>query len=180
MWKAVEYLTRLGHEKIGLLSLPQDESPHFQTRIESAVAALKKLPENTGECWIRQMPGNSIEGMKKEAKFILSSCDLPTALIAVSDNVAVGIVQAANEMGIKVPEELSVLGFDDIPGADLLSPPLTTFKQDYFLLGKMAAQALIGMLGDYKNKKRQIKIKPELVIRGSCAPPKKSHSVGFN
>ncbi len=172
MKDAVKYLSDLGHKEIGVLSLPYVDAPHYRARTEAGIAAVKEFSGATRDCWVYNFSSIEIVDIKDEAKKILSSKALPTAFISVSDNAAIGLMRAADEMGIAVPEELSIVGFDDVPGVELLLPPLTTFKQDYFLMGKMAAQKLIEMLDNYKYKKQQLKVKPEFIIRGSCASPK--------
>jgi LacI family transcriptional regulator len=95
----------------------------------------------------------------------------PTAIFAANDSMAVGILAALAEKNIDVPGEVSVAGFDDIPIAHYVAPPLTTISVDIAELGRRAFALLCESLGEARHPKRQECISTTLVVRKSCAAP---------
>jgi DNA-binding LacI/PurR family transcriptional regulator len=94
----------------------------------------------------------------------------PTALLATSDELALGAVEAAYELGLAVPGDLSVAGFDDVPAARRADPPLTTVHQDHAEKGRLAAEVLLADLrGEATPRGRRVG--HQLVVRGSTGPP---------
>jgi DNA-binding LacI/PurR family transcriptional regulator len=94
----------------------------------------------------------------------------PTALLATSDELALGAVQAARELGLAVPEDLSVVGFDDVPAAHTADPPLTTIHQDHEEKGRLAGEMLLAALRGGATR-RVRRVAHRLVVRGSTGPP---------
>lgn len=92
-----------------------------------------------------------------------------TALFAQNDRMAVGAIRALREHGLRVPEDVSVIGFDDMPLASYFDPPLTTMHQDTFRIGQAAAQLMLEELSEPKAPRQQISIPAELVLRKSTA-----------
>jgi DNA-binding LacI/PurR family transcriptional regulator len=90
----------------------------------------------------------------------------PTAILAMSDDIAAGVVRVADELGVAIPEQLSVVGFDDTAVASGLVPPLTTVRQDHATKGRLAARMLLGQV-----EAKRVRLPVKLVIRGSTAPP---------
>ena len=105
---------------------------------------------------------------------LLRAPEPPTAILAMSDTLAIGALQAAAELGVTVPTELSVVGFDDSPIAQHTTPPLTTVAQPQEEKGRLAAEWLIADIerGAGARRRRRRRILPtELVLRESTAPP---------
>ncbi|MDO7880962.1 LacI family DNA-binding transcriptional regulator [Salinibacterium soli] len=94
-----------------------------------------------------------------------------TAVFAANDQMALGLVHALHESGIRVPDDVSVIGFDDLPDARHFLPPLTTVRQDFRALGSLAVDALLAGLEGGDVPSRSL-IEPELVVRASTAPPR--------
>ena len=92
-----------------------------------------------------------------------------TALFAYNDISALGAIRAFQEAGLRVPEDISVVGFDDIQGAAFSSPSLTTVRQPLAHMGSLAAEALLARLEGDKEYSPEILIEPELVVRNSTA-----------
>jgi DNA-binding LacI/PurR family transcriptional regulator len=99
----------------------------------------------------------------------------PTAILAFSDAIAYGVTQAAQQRGLRIPDDLSVVGFDDNPLAQRMRPPLTTVRQDIDAKGRAAASALTAAIAASSSgatvTTRQQLIPTELVVRESTAPP---------
>jgi DNA-binding LacI/PurR family transcriptional regulator len=104
------------------------------------------------------------EAMRK----LMSMRQPPTAVFAASDMLAVGALAAAREKGFRVPEDVSVAGFDDIDFAAFSNPPLTTVRVPASQMGKMAVEMLLEMIEGNSGEVRQITLDTELIVRGSC------------
>jgi LacI family transcriptional regulator len=99
---------------------------------------------------------------------ILEADNPPTALFVSSDTVAVGVIQAAQEVGYHVPDQLAIVGFDDIPMSVYIKPPLTTVHLPAYGIGWAAADLLIRLIDQEKSLETDVLLDTELVIRGSC------------
>jgi DNA-binding LacI/PurR family transcriptional regulator len=97
-----------------------------------------------------------------------------TAIFVANDAMAVGLMRALNEAGRRIPDDVSVVGFDDMPEAAYLSPPLTTVRQDIEELGRRSVQMLVALVEDSKRPTVPGNLEPLLVLRASTAPPPKS------
>jgi LacI family transcriptional regulator len=93
-----------------------------------------------------------------------------TALFAFNDIAAMGAIWALREAGLRVPEDVSVVGFDDIPGAAYASPSLTTVRQPLTRMGQIAAKTLVDQIEGHGEYKQEIAIEPEFVVRNSTGP----------
>jgi DNA-binding LacI/PurR family transcriptional regulator len=93
-----------------------------------------------------------------------------TAVFVANDQMAVGVMLALREAGRSVPESVSVVGFDDIPEAAFLQPPLTTIRQDFREMGRRCVQRLTAMI-EGESVPREVSVAPDLVLRASTAPP---------
>ncbi|MBK8045770.1 MAG: substrate-binding domain-containing protein [Anaerolineales bacterium] len=98
---------------------------------------------------------------------ILDHGELPTAVFAQNDQMAVGILRAAQDNGIRVPDALSVIGVDDIPLAAHFEPPLTTVRQDFAEIGRVAARLLFRALAQPGAPPEHVRLEPSLVLRKS-------------
>jgi LacI family transcriptional regulator len=96
----------------------------------------------------------------------------PTLIFASNDVMAMAAIDAARERGLRVPDDISVLGFDDIPQASLIHPALTTVRQPLEQMGRSAAQMLLEIFKNPESKPSRIALPTELIIRDSTAKPK--------
>jgi LacI family transcriptional regulator len=103
------------------------------------------------------------------AKELLSRQKPFTALFAYNDISAIGAIRAIQEKGLRVPQDISVMGFDDIPGAAFYSPSLTTVRQPLNRMGEVAAQSLLDRIEGKRDYPAEIAIEPEFVVRESTA-----------
>ena len=102
---------------------------------------------------------------------LLRGPDRPTAIFATNDPLALQALHAARDLGIRVPEQLSIVGFDDFPVGPLLNPPLTTLRQPLMQIGEAAVRLLLRIVEGRTAEQRRL-IAPELIVRGSTAPPR--------
>jgi LacI family transcriptional regulator len=115
------------------------------------------------------------------AKRLLAQNGEPfTALFAYNDISAIGAIRAIHEMGMLVPDDISVVGFDDIESASYSNPPITTVRQPLHKMGELAAQTLLNQIENAEPYVPQIAIEPEFVVRNSTAPAShRSRQVGL-
>jgi LacI family transcriptional regulator len=102
---------------------------------------------------------------------LLELPDPPTAIFAGSDEQALGVTEAARVTGRRVPEDLSVVGFDDLPISRWVSPPLTTVRQPLAEMGRTAAEMLLTMIDRREPLVRQVELATELIVRSSTGRP---------
>lgn len=167
---AVEHLVELGHRRIGVIS----GNPRLacsQQRVEGYRAALGRAGVEVDPALVHF--GDFLTtGGRRGAAAMLDLPDPPTAIFAGSDMQAVGVYQEAAERGLRVPEDLSVIGFDDIALCEFLTPQLTTVRQP---LARMAAEAVRLVLaageGDGSGPAARMELSTHLVVRASTARP---------
>ncbi len=170
--KATEHLIHLGHNRIGYIGGEIELSSNARDRYEGFRSALKEkgLVENLD--WVKH--GVFSYDFGKEAAgelMVLPEMVRPTALVCASDMIAFGAMEIANEMGIRIPGNLSVVGFDNYDQAALHSPPLTTIHQPFYEMGRIAVEMLDSIVQDPMKARQHILIEPELMVRRSTAPP---------
>ncbi len=111
------------------------------------------------------------ESTLEPARALLSLPDRPTAIFAANDLSAIGTLEVARELGLDVPGELSVIGFDDIPESALTVPPLSTVHQPIQQMGAAAIALLIRLLDGAPVERNHLRLPTSLVLRGTTAPP---------
>jgi len=105
---------------------------------------------------------------------LLDLCDRPTAVFAGSDEMALGVIEAARVRGLRVPEDLSVVGFDDTQLARMASPPLTTVRQPLWEMGGVALRTALRLDAGETIESHHVELATHLVVRGSTAPPREA------
>lgn len=163
-----EHLLGLGHRKIAIVGAPTHSAPIGQ-RIEGIKAAMEEygvFPVGTalGE-------EHTFDACYALAKDILQTTQ-PTAIIGTTDIAAIAAIHAGHELGLRLPEDLSAIGFDNLPQSAHVFPPLTTVEQPITLLGELAAQKLLNRIDPARFDKPDLrKLKLKVVERASTAPP---------
>ncbi len=167
--QATAHLLRLGHRRIGVITGPLG-GVATERRLQGYHAALVAggaMPAAELEVQSDFM----ISGGAAAAARLLDLPDPPTAIFAFNDSMAVGVIQAARQRGLRVPEDLSVVGFDDTLEAEVSHPPLTTVRQPLKELGSMAVSLLVRLLAGQWSEPLHVELATRLVERGSTAPP---------
>ncbi|WP_002151099.1 LacI family DNA-binding transcriptional regulator (plasmid) [Bacillus mycoides] len=164
---AVKYLRRIGHENIAYLN--GTEHAHVSKEREKAYkAALKETGIECREDYI--IAGNFVEEDAKQAMIpLLLNYPEITAVFCASDVMALGALQAAHELKLQVPDQLSIIGFDNILLSKYVAPKLTTVGQFPYEMGRRATKMLIEII-EGKETLRVVEIKNELILRDSVAP----------
>lgn len=161
---AVEHLIEKGHRRIGLIGW-SEHSTTAKDRLSGYKSALAQNSCPFEPALIRQ--GNlSPESGYKEAKILLSQDKPPTAIFAGNDQMAFGVIYAAIEMGLRVPEDLAVIGFDNIPLSSFFVPPLSTIQVPMFTLGAESMETLVSLMAGEDVPRIKLH-KTNLVVRQS-------------
>jgi LacI family transcriptional regulator len=161
---AVSYLIALGHKKISMITGPKYLVSH-NDRIEGYKQALEKHGLSFDNSYLK-FGDNSIESGYSCTAQLLNSNDPPTAIFVAGDIMAIGAIQAIRNRGMNVPEDISILGFDDITFAEYLDPPLTTIRQPANQKGAEAFKMLVDFLENGTPIRKQI-LPVELIVRSS-------------
>jgi DNA-binding LacI/PurR family transcriptional regulator len=171
---AVEHLIDLGHRDIAFIQGPVG-TPTSVRRLRGYQSALELAGIPIKEEWLA--PGDYTQsGGFTAMKAMLSKADPPTAVFCANDLSALGALEAAKQSGYRVPQDISIVGFDDIDEAALASPPLTTIRLLPRHVGNVAAEALLERLQGRVEPKRTL-IEGSLIIRQSTAEPVKLPTV---
>jgi DNA-binding LacI/PurR family transcriptional regulator len=173
---AAEHVRELGHERVAVLSFVTSLEPGSSLELDLTVERLAGYEEGLGTAWdpslLRICRPNAIAPARRATLELLREARPPTAVLAMSDILALGALEAAAELGVSVPEQLSVVGFDDSPGAAHATPPLTTVSQPHEEKGRLAAEQLIDAIeAGGSGEPRRTVLATELVVRESTAPP---------
>jgi LacI family transcriptional regulator len=176
--EVTEYLIRLGHTRIGFLRGPAQLRNAFE-REQGFRKTLAAHGVPVVEKWILQGDYETRKAFHVSLE-LLSKEDRPTAIFASNDLMAYGMLDAARMLGLNVPEDLSVAGFDDLAGSAEFVPSLTTVAQPMKRLGQVAAKHLLDMLNskDATPPALHEKLPARMVIRASTAPPSAKFRVG--
>jgi DNA-binding LacI/PurR family transcriptional regulator len=162
-----EYLISLRHKRIGLIIGPYTKVERVKKRLEGFKSALKEYAIPYEPSMVIEKEPTLIEG-KEAMTRLLSLSTRPTAVLAASDTLAVGALAAARDMGVRVPEDISVAGFDDIEVAGYCNPPLTTVRVPAYEIGQIAFKIILDMVNTNNNQVQQYCLDTNLIIRGSC------------
>jgi DNA-binding LacI/PurR family transcriptional regulator len=168
--KATNYLLELGHREIAFISNAPPEYTSSPDRLRGYRQALANYGIPIYDNLIRYGEFDPESGYQN-MKLLLQSGEKFTGAFVASDNVAIGAKAAIREAGLRVPDDISLIGFDDIPWAKYSDPPLTTIKLPAEALAQSACTLLLDLIQDNHNdKKHQIILDTELIIRKSCRP----------
>lgn len=165
-YDGVRHLVELGHLRIGIIcaslaNIPADRltgarQALIEARVDSDIRVVDRLPDfKTGY-------DVALEMLRKRPR--------PTAIFALTDSMAVGVLHAAAEVGLRVPDDLSIVGFDDIPLVSFLIPPLTTVAQPTYAMGESAARILLDQLEGDGAAPQTVVLETELIRRASTGP----------
>ncbi|HEX8007825.1 MAG TPA: LacI family DNA-binding transcriptional regulator [Trebonia sp.] len=168
---AVTHLASLGHTRIGHIAGPQEISTGV-SRLRGFLDGMRSRGLPASDSQIVYASGYSIEAGLRSCHELLERDSELTAIVAANDMLAVGCYAAFDELGLRCPEDVSVIGFNDMPFIDRLRPPLSTVRFPHYQLGTEAAKLLLEQIDDGGDGPVKILyLAPELVVRGSTASP---------
>ncbi len=164
--QAMGHLRQLGHTRIGLVLGPPDHMPSQRKLAAGRVAAERaglELPEEYVERALFSLEG----GQAATTRLLRQGV---TAVVCASDPLALGAVRAVRRFGLSVPDDISVVGYDDSSFMTCTDPPLTTVRQPIEAMGRAAVELLTGAIAGVRVTHDELLFEPELVVRGSTAP----------
>ncbi|MBA2719293.1 MAG: LacI family DNA-binding transcriptional regulator [Chloroflexi bacterium] len=168
-YEAVTHLIRLGHERIAMVGGPHDAKTARERYLGYERAfrhhRLEVRPELFREGNFRELAA------QVHTQALLELADPPTAIFSVNNLTTIGVLKALREAGVALPGRMSLVGFDDLPTAELLDPPLTVVQQPTYQMGAQAAELLVRRLEDPVAPVEKVLLAGTLVVRGSTAPP---------
>ena len=171
---ATRYLLDLGHRRIGFV-LNESTAPSFQERQRGYLCALWEAGISPERRWVLTAPRSEI--IKPYIEPLLTAPDRPTAIIAANDFIALSVLTASRALGLVVPDDLSLIGFDDTPYSFHAYPPLTTMRVNKEHLGRLAVRQLLSRIEEAQSGRApepavHLVAPVTLVRRESCASPK--------
>ncbi|MBZ0296598.1 MAG: LacI family transcriptional regulator [Anaerolineae bacterium] len=173
-YEATQYLINLGHRRIGFItgmqglnSTSERLGGYKQALADNAIALENDLivEGDFGR-------SGGYEGGQK----LMSLPQPPTAIFASNDLSALGLIEAIRGQGLQIPEDLSIIGFDDVPQVSLDYPRLTTVRQPLGEMGRIAVKILLEHIENPVRTMRQITLATQLIVRDSCKPPRDAHA----
>ncbi len=167
---SVQHVTQLGHRRIGHVAGPQNVSTGHRRYVgfEEAMEAAG-LPIPPGYVSF-SAAFTEAEGQRACAE-VLAQQPRVTAIVAANDRLAMGCYDALSAEGLACPDDISIVGFNDMPFIDRLRPPLTSVRVPQREIGTAAAELLLAQLGEGPDRAREMLLEPTLVVRASTAPP---------
>ncbi|GAA1767667.1 LacI family DNA-binding transcriptional regulator [Nonomuraea bangladeshensis] len=161
---ATRHLLELGHETVWHVSGPSD-----WLETEGRLAGWRTALAEAGRPAPEPLTGDWSPRAGYEAGRSLAAMDGVTAVFAANDQMALGVLRALSEGGVRVPEQISVVGFDDIPESEFFSPPLTTVRQDFDVVGRHCIEVLLRQVEGGRGARGRLVVPPRLVVRSSTA-----------
>ncbi len=171
-----QHLVDLGHRRIGVLTLPIESEEDRNAGLVPAYDRMNGWHDVLDPLGIEPVVERGVylasEPSYAAARALLDRPDRPTGVLCVSDAFACEVLRAAADLGLRVPEDVSVVGYDDSRLAAVTRPPLTTVRQDVGAKARLAVDALVRAINDPDSAPPERELLPaELVVRASTAPP---------
>jgi len=164
---AMEYLYQHGHRKIAFVSGSLDET-NGKDRLKGYIESLERFGLLFKEEWVVYGDFNKNKAYRFSEKLFLDKKKMPTAIFCADDYMAIGVMQRIKEIGLRVPEDIAVIGFDDIELAAYVKPALTTIRQPIYELGKTSTQILLNLINDKQKTPVHRLLDVELIKRESA------------
>ena len=169
-FEAVNYLAQLGHKRIAQISGPTTATlckfrqQGYQQALRRAGVSMNPAYSTVGDF--------TFEAGAQAVRQLLALPEQPTAIFCHNDAMAIGAIQEAKKLGLRVPQDLSIVGFDDIQFAQYCDPPLTTISQPRYEIGRQAMLMMLDLLKGNDVQAGSRLLEAKLIVRGSTAPPR--------
>ncbi|MCW2776616.1 MAG: transcriptional regulator, LacI family [Frankiales bacterium] len=170
---ATEHLVQAGHRTVWHVTGPSGPTGHYES--DGREAGWRQALTDVGAEVPPPLPGDWSPRSGYDAGQLLVRMAGVTAVFAANDQMALGVLRALRERGCRVPEDVSLVGVDDIPEAAYLSPPLTTVRQDFAAVGRESMQVVLAQIESGARQRARVVLAPELVVRRSVVPPLGDH-----
>ncbi len=169
--EVVAYLVELGHRRIAFVGWPEG-SLSGDWRLQGYLDGMRELGLPVPPSYVQRGVQSDQTGRRALCRWWeLPEDERPTAVIAVTDLIAVGVMLQAREFGLSLPADLSIVGFDNAPLVEYFTPALTTFEQRIPEIGHILVELVERMVRGDHPEHRQVLVPPRLIVRDSCAPP---------
>ncbi len=166
---AFDHIYGLGHRKIGFIR--GDDNPAYRERLVSFIYKMAEKDLDVRKEWIYEGQNNVLATSEWCSKLIKAG-KRPTAFICSNDYGALGVIRAASDCGVKIPSQLSVIGFDDIETSTLVTPPLSTIRVPQYEIGRRSVKELVTTMGNGHSEQGfqcRMRLTPKLIVRESTA-----------
>jgi DNA-binding LacI/PurR family transcriptional regulator len=167
MDQVTTHLIGLGHQRIGFIHYRHIRSMDAGGRFAGYRAALERAHLHLDERWVRS-GDYSAESGYEAMRSLLAGTGVPTAIVAGNDTIAVGAMAAIVESGRRIPEDIAIVGFDDIPHARFMTPPLTTVRVPALEMAEACGTMLLRMIDDGPLEDPRRVFQTEMIVRQSC------------
>jgi len=172
----MNHVLSLGHRRIGIVAFSDEPQLQNRSYVKGCrIAGYRRALATAGPSPLEESlyieTESSLAGGRLAADTIIRSTEVPTTIVAMSDVIALGILERLEERGYAVPADISLVGFDDIPESKLVRPQLTTISQSGYDKGRRAAEILMRMIRGETVEPKHI-LPTQLIERDSCAPPR--------
>ncbi|MCL6603384.1 MAG: LacI family transcriptional regulator [Paenibacillus sp.] len=168
--QAMEYLVSLGHRKIAHISGGMNTFPGSRRQL-GYEQALEQWDLVRHDSYIVTGEFYTLESGYEAMKQLLQLPERPTAVFASGDLLALGAMMAVKDSGLSVPDDISIMGYDDVDLAKYVTPALTTVRQDTALLGSRAAEILFDTINGSQSEHQALVLPTKVIVRDSCSPP---------
>jgi DNA-binding LacI/PurR family transcriptional regulator len=170
--EAVDHLLRIGHRRIGFVG-GRPQLSTTRERLQGYRQALEEHGVPFDPALVRE--GDSRQaGGRRHARELLEQASPPTALLVGNNLMTLGALETIHGMGLRIPDDVAIVGYDDMPWALALNPPLTAVRQPGYEIGRRGAELLLQRLDDPKRSTSLVMLQPELVVRESCGAGRES------
>lgn len=167
--QAMDHLLNLGHRRIACLAWPED-SLTGQYRLQGYLETMASAGLSVDPRWVIRTENFYERAYRStQAWLAMPAAERPSAVVALTDLMAIGVMNAAADAGLQVGHELAVVGFDNAPVTNFLRPPLTSLRQPIAEVGQMVVDMLIDLVHGHRPEPYQVVLKPQLVVRDSTA-----------
>jgi LacI family transcriptional regulator len=169
--QAIRHLLDLGHRRIAAITGPHGWMATVErTRGYHAALAAAGVPVDPK---LVIESNFDVDGGRDSAEILLQLAEPPTAIFAYNDQLAIGAMQTAFARNLRVPEDLSIVGFDDTAEAEMVTPTLTTLRQPLAEMGRMGVSLLTRLLDNRQLEALHVELETQLIVRGSTGPPQR-------
>lgn len=169
-FEAVNYLTQMGHKRIAQISGPE-KAALCEFRHQGYQQALRRAGITMNASY-SIASDFTFQGGAKALRQLLALREPPTAIFCHNDMMAIGSIQEAKKLGLRVPQDISIVGFDDIEFSQYCDPPLTTISQPRYEIGRQAMLMMLELLKGRDVRAGSRLLETQLIIRNSAAPPR--------
>jgi LacI family transcriptional regulator len=165
---ATRHLLSLGHQRIAVMAWPQATLSFMEHRYQGYRQAMEEADIAVDPAWVARAESEEVPARHAAQHLLqLPPAQRPTAIVALSDMMAIGAMNAVYEAGLRPGKDVAITGYDDVPTAQYFRPPLTTLRQPITRIGELVVRMLLHLVSGEPLTDRHVLLEPELIVRGS-------------